>query len=321
MWASGHDLNEEGTPVSLYVPIYSKSKRFVPTCKSSYIGGKAVLHNPQAELSTLCGVCGDPLYCLAQVYTPMDGLERSLHVLACNRYSCGNHPGRTVRCIRSQKIPGTGASATEKDLHDNHHDDKQDCGWGMDDEPLSDDDDDWGDDGGEDLHHVEAMLSAVELGHKKDKTKTAYNTTRQSQKIEVSDRDCLECFEIEWLDEPEGEKDDDDGVALVIYNKRRDAHAERLLAKYYNEEEDTGLVETLKALTKSNKPAKSQQYDSDEDETIDTIRNNTNDAIFESFTRRVKRQPDQVIRYAYKGQPMWSRYVYLQTQSWRLISR
>ena len=152
----------------------------------------------------LCGVCQAPMHLLTQLYAPLEGLDRTLYIFACNRASCFRSifetdenninfclgGGTVVRCIRDQVKHQTGVNKKSPIVHckpkslpspsslgnnkssSDHPANKDDGLWGSD----CDSDDDWGvenninhNDGiksSTSIDLVEQMLSKLEMRKK-----------------------------------------------------------------------------------------------------------------------------------------------------------
>jgi hypothetical protein len=228
--------------------------------------------------------------------------------------------------------------------------DDDDGGWGGDD----DDDGGWGVDEPTSktdtssttkfktsrLLELEAMLSACEMESQEQqqqqqsslnnkaaphKNKSASIIKKTNHPIVMPLPTCLPCFELDWIDEPEGYDDMEEYTSTSATNTTTatltendsDSRIQNMLSKYYKSEEDTQLVETLRGLTttssssaKANAAKVSADMEEDDDERVGQNLD-AEDAVFCKFSKRVRREPQQVVRYAFGGQPMWSRYVHV----------
>ena len=110
MWHGGKDLNEEGEPILLLEPKpksvsngnKKKNKNSTNNAQNpcaSFVGGHpnyypkdenySILTSSQDGQSlTKCDMCHDSMYLLLQMHSPLDGLDRTLYVFACNKASC-----------------------------------------------------------------------------------------------------------------------------------------------------------------------------------------------------------------------------------------
>ena len=252
-----------------------------------------------------------------------------------NRFIVGG--GGVVRCFRSQENCMTKTANTTEDAGtataaasapsiavDNS------SGWGV---VGSDNDDassenDWGadDDWGEtskprdenDMGDLEAMLEACEMKEQsktkesRSKKKTNKNNgkdgkTRVQAQADGSALGQFPRFALDMYDEPypqydEGDGDDDDeaiGTAGASDDK-----IQKMLSRYLKDEEDQDIVQALGGVASANATSAKTGSSGGGGEKYERLP--PEERAFLAFTDRIKRSPEQVLRYAYGGVPMWS---------------
>ena len=338
MWSGGKDTNELGESVLLLQPNTSsskqKSKKSARLPTSSHIGGLPYFYREDSLLSdkirTACSVCNDPLYLLLQLNAPLDDLERTLYVFACNRPSCYaskedkfrvDFQGSPVCCFRSQRsqvaeIKPTKTTPITNALGDNDWGDDND--WGQ----SASDDDDWGvscskkgDTNDVSMDDLEAMISKCEMKSNDVSTKSNLNKKMQvadnalSNSFTTEPTPSFQQYSLEMFDEPsslksenmDGDDDDDDfGNSSNIDSSK----VNQMLSSYLAMEDDEELIMALKnggfdASAKCNADKGSgggERYE----------RLPPEERAFLAFSKRLRRAPLQVVRYAYGGVPLWS---------------
>mmetsp|Transcript_16859 Transcript_16859/g.33639 ORF Transcript_16859/g.33639 Transcript_16859/m.33639 type:complete len:393 (-) Transcript_16859:806-1984(-) len=254
--------------------------------------------------------------------------------------------GGVVYCIRSQQTaitssyarPAAALSQTKESVTRSD----ELGGWG--DDVQDDHADSWGDgdngndiasgedwgatagDGVESMDDLEAMLKVCEMNEdKKISTNQHKSKNKNARKQEKSGNICdkerlypqsndgdFARFELEMYEEPyactggvgeetdDDEVDDDDAVGATGTS---DAKVQKLLSRYLDEEEDTELISALGGSgnrvsgggggSNSSRGEKFERLPPDE-------------RAFLAFTDRIKRSPEQVVRYAFGGVPLWS---------------
>ncbi len=104
MWNGGQDLNDSGEAILLLEPPVQTARindgvsTTTKHANESFLGGHAIYYandkhysTQKLSPSTKCEVCNDHMYLLVQLYAPLDGLDRTLYVFACNKAGCLQH--------------------------------------------------------------------------------------------------------------------------------------------------------------------------------------------------------------------------------------
>ena len=266
MWNGGKDINESGETVLLLDPTTNTLKKKTNDNEghqnpstSSFVGGHAI-HFPNDEYysklintehtehsgcnSMKCEICSDAMYLLLQIYAPLDALDRTLCVFACNKASCiqkvftssGSGKGFSiggkgvVKCTRSQcyredndkdddRLEGNNENISNEEKNAVPRDKVDIGGWGD-----GDDGGDWGStnpwddesdiDGNENdiddptMDDLEAMLDAMEANPNSiKKVKKMKNQTKKAIPVRdpvQSSLPSFQKFELEVYDEPYG---------------------------------------------------------------------------------------------------------------------
>ena len=214
-------------------------------------------------------------------------------------------------------------------------------GWGVDGgdgDDASENDwgaDDWGessnpsneDDGT--MDDLEAMLTACEMKEESKATKTkgkkntgnAMNTTggkdgRAQPQVEGPAMGQFTRFSLDMYDEPYAhqgsatyhESDGDDDDDAIGTAGASDDKIQMMLSRYLKDEEDQDIVQALGGAASSStlaaKTGSSGGGGSSGGEKYERLP--PEERAFLAFTDRIKRSPEQVLRYAYGGVPMWS---------------
>jgi len=193
-------------------------------------------------------------------------------------------------------------------------------GWGDD----TNETDNCGGDDDDDMDEIEAMLAANEIRCTESDSKNTHNFLKQFQTTSVgSDQPktivgtcngATNCIfpqhELELFDEPmlseqaaNNTYNEDDEDDVVPNNIKRNDNIHSILSKYLNEEEDVDLVSSLQdcLASGSGDGSSSSGGGGEQYEKIPLAAR-----VFLSFTERLKCAPQQVARYAYGAQPMWS---------------
>lgn len=288
MWSGNEEVNDEGQPVRLYLPIqYSGSRVCANDPTASFIGGPA-------STTRQCPVCGNDLLTLLQLHIPSS--EKSFRVEACNSASCfrslfesskfhfgGNGVVTCKRILKAEKI-ASAPDATIKTM-------KQE-------QSKPEAVDDWGvssDDTG--LDDLEAKLAAME-------TTNAYNgsaaapkkATPRSSPPSSSNMtpSVLPIMALHSIQEPPARTASDDPRDVGLHGTSNQK-IEEMLARYLEDEEDQDIVEMLKGSVPSGTGGQELDQDLTEEE-----------MTFLRFSDRIKRAPRQVLRHAPGGEPLWS---------------
>lgn len=365
MWANKKYLNEDDIPIALLIP-KKRSTRKQQTnvkkekkksnvynddneddvdvdsaCTSCFIGGTPKFFSMDSNKMdgnvgltlSRCGICGEPLHLLVQIYAPImeQNLHRTLYVCACDR-CCDTIPGVTIRCLRSQQQQQQQQTRNNsKNLHSNTSatvpkegtkvgvDNYDDNYWGYDDstadnenpKTLSIDND------------IESILLQLEqqqqnqqpqlkLSNKKNNYLQEHNRNETNK---LFTKNPYPMYELEWIDEPPPPSTTSHHQSIL--------QVEQMVQRYLEDEEDQDLVTTLQQLniqqhtkiTDSNNDLEIHDEDYDDDScsqtsgtttktTTSTSATNEKDLWF-SFVERIKRMPEQVLRYGYDGELLW----------------
>lgn len=125
-------------------------------------------------------------------------------------------------------------------------------------------------------------------------------------------RNCFPCFVLHSFQEPftvrSSQQVDPDDVGLGNFgrngSRRDDAKIQQMLAQYMQEEDDEELLTMLRGESNGNSSStatisaiKSEERDE---------RLSATDRALLQYTDRLKRSPQQVLRYAHGGTPLWS---------------
>ena len=298
---------------------------------------------PQHKRFTVCSSCGERMHLLLQINAPLDDLDRSLYVFGCNRPACHigggddkfkvNYDNAPIRCYRSQqskevrvmKSPVKAVEPISKKLEEND--------WGNDIE----DDDDWGvsynnsrDKISEvSMDDLEAMISKCEMQSK--------STTKGSQFKSISDKPLPDAnnsanklddgapsfqrFNLEMFDEPldlrsdhsqqnmlDDDDEDYDDYASCLSSTVDPSKVNKMLSNYLDMEDDPEILSILKggASTSSTSKSDSTSKGGSGGRGERYERLPPEERAFLAFTKRLRRAPLQVVRYAYGGVPLWS---------------
>ena len=268
--------------------------------------------------------------------------ENGKRIAVANRFLVGG--SGVVRCLRSQErsmasttrdgnadTNTTNAAATSSDNRKTQPDDVS--GWGVDGD-VGDDasENDWGaDDWGESsnpsnedatMDDLEAMLTACEMKEqsakatkskgKKNASKTITGDKDGRAQSQVEGPAILARFALDMYDEPYAnqrsaanhESDGDDGDDAIGTAGASDDKIQEMLSRYLKDEEDQDIVQALGGAASSSASSAKTGSSSGGGEKYERLP--PEERAFLAFTDRIKRSPEQVLRYAYGGVPMWS---------------
>jgi len=224
MQAENQTESDDHGNILLLEPNHSNSSKKKQDPSASFIGGHPTYYTKDVNYSTLikdqiCGICGNRLYLLLQMYAPLDDLERTMYVFACNNSSCiqqafetsassGDGTSvekfslgdrRVVRCIRSQYDSNDAGETNDAGIAEKKNATIPTSTW---DNNKNTDDGGWGDDTGtngwgigsdsikddtsiKSIDELEAMLSAMEakLGNSED----VWNSNSTNKKTRKKD--------------------------------------------------------------------------------------------------------------------------------------
>lgn len=290
------------------------------------------LHAPLDDLDRTLYVfgCNNPSCHLLDECLPLnEKRDENIKTRFCANF--GGTLGGAVRCFRSQQLQlNTNPPPVEEKPSEAKVDSPQslvDNDWGMDDDSggwgdADDDDDDWGGssetnkaDDTISMNDLETMLTNCEM---QSKQATALSTkasvapqAKNNQHAKEQRRDIsgpsFEHYDLDMVDEPAGktqndssddENDDDDLVPNVDSSK-----VDSMLSRYLDMEDDEDIIAVLKG--GNNATANTcgggtggggEKYE----------RLKPEEKAFMLFSKRIRRAPEQVCRYAYGGEPLWS---------------
>jgi len=154
----------------------------------------------------------------------------------------------------------------------------------------------------------EALIDVYNCENEDTSNLTDYNTPHNSPSFPS--------YQLELYEEPpkinkcrsttgdngDDQYDDDDehvGLASDVDNAR----IQKLLSNYLKDEEDEDILD---AITSNNASVSTENIGNGGGNGEKFERLNPKDRAFFNFTDRIKRSPNQVIRYAYGGVPIWS---------------
>lgn len=327
----GHPIYHDDEHQSLMDSGLKSSNPICTRCKSEmYL--LLQLHAPLDDLDRTLYVfgCNNPSCHLLDESTPINGVgDETAKTRFCANF--GGTMGGAVRCFRSQKqqlsnnaTPDEGKSPeakvkTPQSLADND--------WGMDDDSGgwgdTDDGDDWGDSGGTDkaadntisMNDLEAMLTNCEMQSNQAvalQAKSSVSQAQSNQHVKEKQSDVsapsFAHHDLDMIDEPFGktrnddssddENDDDDLGANIDASK-----VDSMLSRYLDMEEDEEIIAALKGGTNTTNNicgggngGGGEKYEKLKPE----------EKAFMLFSKRLRRAPEQVCRYAYGGEPLWS---------------
>ena len=285
MWSGNEDCNGDGQPVRLYQPIqYGGSNTRADDPTASFIGGPA-------STSRQCPCCKQHLVTLAQLHIP--GTERTLRVEACNSASCFrtlfesskfNPGGNGVVACERLVVKENTVSPESSVVVESKVETKP--------KPV----DDWGisGDDGTGLDDLEAKLAAMEASGPKESVPKEPKPSSVSKKTEDT-KSVLPKMALHSMQEPPARTVSADPRDVGLHGTS-DRKIEEMLARYLKDEDDQDIVQMLKGSASSGTGGQEPDQDLTEEE-----------MALLKFSDRLKRSPRQVIRYAYGGEPLWSR--------------
>ena len=325
MWNNNEDVNENGEPVKLYMPVQAPPRKTNTAPQDSHIGGH---HCFDESFTPNCDMCQSQMFLLTQLRlkqqqqqqqsTPSD---KYVLVFTCPHEGCfgqlvfdkgfssGGGQG-VVKCfekriviadneddkIKEQKNPTTGSSwCTDSKAG------------GEDDNTKNDDDgDDWGmGECDDEKMNLENAVAAMENKLDKDGALVMATTTKKAtskSKSKPSSSEALlnafGCYMLKMQNEPMSTRsmfEDDDDVGL----SESDEKIRNMLARYMAEEEDEDILGALRGSGACGGGGGNGATEEDE-------RLSEEDRILRSFQDRQRRAARQVIRYVPGGVPLWS---------------
>jgi hypothetical protein len=335
-----------------------------------------------------CGSCNswENIVLVCQLYVPIDDIDRSLYVFACNRRRCSlTSKGWTV--IRNQNLTLVGGSksgnlATPKKVEETVPENPS--VWDFSSGPISDD----GQSEEVDLLNLlskrannlkvptsssknnaksksndspkkDTKSTGLSTGSKKIKTpvetESVVSPSPTSSLITIVSLPEIRIIEIDEPLPPDfktgtvgGEEDSDDDEILPFDQQVDNKHIQDLLSSYMRDEDDTEALHALQQLhlnaSSSSVPVSSEKLETHGNDGVVTDeevsfpvrqqevrKNKTKSAVGKPvakeddfdletrgndkktrtellFQRRVSLEPNQVIRYAYSGSPLWITY-------------
>lgn len=238
--------------------------------------------------------------------------------------------GGSVRCFRSQQPWKTSGGVDIKpsvekvppkvsQLEDNDWGDDDDDDWG---DATCDDDDEWGASAtistkakSQDItmDDLEAMISKCEMQSaskskvKASSTKTASNNKQTVKVTSTAPSFCR--YDLEMINEPcskrinsnDSDDDDDDDDIDAGGANNTESKVNQLLSRYLSTEDDEEILSALKGGDISYSGGGGGDKGGERYERLPP-----EERAFVSFSKRLKRAPEQVARYAYGGVPLWS---------------
>lgn len=292
------------------------------------------LHAPLDDLDRTLYVfgCNNPSCHILEESTSssMNGVgDETVKTRFCANF--GGTLGGAVRCFRSQKqqLSNNPITADEKTSEAKLVETPQtlaDNDWGMDDDSGgwgdTDDGDDWGEvvggtekasDNTISMNDLETMLTNCEMQSNQaaaSKSSVPHATSSKQHAKEKQSDISVPSFahhDLEMIDEPvrktqidssDDENDDDDLVANVDASK-----VDSMLSRYMDMEDDEEIINALKGGTNitnnicgGGNGGGGEKYE----------RLKPEEKAFMLFSKRLRRAPEQVCRYAYQGESLWS---------------
>jgi len=236
----------------------------------------------------------------------MGNLHRTLYLFGCNNLNCSKGwngtsveiPKHSFRCFRSQVV--IQKQNKVKDITSSSKNDEN--YWSITEENNS---------STLNLQELEEALTNLEYSSKSTKqNKTLKNKSNNISKIIK----CCSSFpfvELEWRVEPRTDsrnfcqnnflEDSDDDCFTESVDELK---IQMLLDKYLEEEDDEEIKKSIQQSFQKKKSLKKHINLSEKIELYERLP--PKQQAFYLFTSRIKRTPNQVLRYAYGGLPMWS---------------
>ena len=337
MWSDQAACDEDGEPVLLLVPSEKKRKcAAVCSPSSSFIGGHPCFHAGDTAITDACNPvcnvdgCSRPMHLLIQLHAPLDETDRTLYVFGCNRAECyrrrsngskftGVGNDGPLRCLRSQKRWSLTSKPKEEDTKEQPV--QSDCDWGAESDGSDGwgQDDTWGMESGDQniaMSDLESMLEKCDVESvKKEKKKDAVVPNKTEGVLTRNDErntsPGFEKFDLDMVNEPsvvdKGHDDDDDDEMLIDARGDIDAtKIDQMLSKYMSQEDDDeilGMLSIKGGTSGATGSALSGKKDKS-DEKYERLPPDERALI--SFASRLRRVPQQVSRYAWGGEALWS---------------
>ena len=244
------------------------------------------------------------------------------------RPNFGGTRGGSVRCFRSQQLKHQQKQRIQKETPPpeakvQKSQSLADNDWGMDFDCDSDDDNGWGDNFEADsktdntisMNDLERMLVDCEMQSTQAAKVSAKSSAPEAKKDEQAKEmqsaisgPSFEHLDLEMIDEPVGkalndssddENDEDDLGANNVDSSKVDS----MLSRYLEMEDDEDIIAALKggsnATSSTNVGGSGSGGEKYE-------RLKPEEKAFMLFSKRLRRAPEQVCRYAYGGEPLWS---------------
>jgi hypothetical protein len=326
MWNNDEDVNENGEPVKLYMPVQAPPRKTNTAPQDSHIGGH---HCFDESFTPNCDMCQSQMFLLTQLrlkqqqqqQSTTSASDRYVLVFTCPHEECfgqlvfekgfssGGGQG-VVKCfekriaiadneddkIKEPKKPTTESfwctdSKAGGDDDNKNNDDDDDDDWGMgecDDEKMN----------------LENAVAAMENNLDKDGALVMATTKKATSKSKSKPSseallNAFGCYMLKMQNEPMSTRsmfEDDDDVGL----SESDEKIRNMLARYMAEEEDEDILGALRGSGACGGGG-GGGGNGEEDERL-----SEEDRILRSFQDRQRRAARQVIRYVPGGVPLWS---------------
>ena len=306
-----HPTKNDSEPVLLMCPRLSNNKiqKSVPPTECA-IGGIPSYYNHVNFENPSCEVCSSTMFMLAQIYAPLEGLDRTLYVFGCNNGECSGKEG-SFKCIRDQRKIAILDEATESKI-DNYSNDN-----------IDDDDDIWDCNDDEDVDSkLESIMIANELKQLQLDDKSRVKSMNQDISVSknneekvsfylgrTSDHTCfLPQMSLDFYNENfsaakyAAENNGDDLIGISTYDDNMTAK----LLKYLEDEDDPDIVTSINQSLSKKGHFESNTSSSGSDNGERDEQLPRKQRIFLEFIERIKLEPSQVVRYIYDGLPLWS---------------
>ncbi|KAL3942666.1 MAG: hypothetical protein SGBAC_003185 [Bacillariaceae sp.] len=293
MWSNNDDYSDSGEALKLYIPAQGPPRKNNIGPIESHIGGVAFSELGSAPT---CEHCDDKMKLFVQLHRTESQTERFLTVYGCPQSACFNKLKfengfsygngvmscrMLVRAKREKAKPSAPATPMKSSWYTDDDDDV---------------DNDWGADTGNDVADLESKIAAMEakLEDGAMPKKEAAKTPKGTAPAVKASPDSFPCYMLNERTEPPAPRQqiEDDDVGM----SGSDDKIRNMLARYMAEEEDEDILAAISGTTSGGAGAGGEA-----DERLSEA-----DRILLGFQDRLRRAPQQVVRYAPGGTPMWS---------------
>jgi len=325
MWNNNEEVNDNGEPVKLYLPVQAPPRKTNTAPKDSHIGGHFFLEGT----TPVCEGCERSMYLLVQLRlqpgsqpqqmsSDTTKFDRYVSVFACPREECVERlkynkgfssGGQGIFKCLEKSVP---IAVNESNSSPSALVSPPKSSWYADEDEYNDDDNEWGIDaaGGNDdkdslekavatmeknLNHAGSLISSTSPLTSTNNSDHDNNKNKSSSRSETT-MDGFGCYLLKTVNEPLPKRPvlEEDDVGL----SESDEKIRNMLARYMAEEEDEDILAALRG-TEMGGGGKGKSAEEDE-------RLSDEDRVLRGFQDRLRRVPQQVLRYAPGGRPLWS---------------